>query len=131
MRSASSIQALTAKSTRQAFRYLQGIALFVACSLPSVWLLTQPFPWKTGLAAVALGTVAPLLIFGLIGGLRLVWGDDTSAVARVRSDYAVFRLFTGLYLQYGSASGKSIQSAGWPVAECRSISVSLARKPMG
>lgn len=76
MRSASSIQALTAKSTRQAFRYLQGIALFVACSLPSVWLLTQPFAWKTGLAAVALGTVAPLLIFGLIGGLRLVWGDD-------------------------------------------------------
>ena len=76
MRSASSIQALTAKSTRQAFRCLKGIALFVACSLPSVWLLTQPFAWKTGLAAVALGTVAPLLIFGLIGGLRLVWSDD-------------------------------------------------------
>ena len=76
MRSASSIQASSVKSTRHAFRYLQGVALFVACSLPSVWLLTQPFPWKTGLAAVALGTVAPLLIFGLIGGLRLVWGDD-------------------------------------------------------
>ena len=49
---------------------------------------------------------------------------------RVRSDYAVFHLFTGLHFQYGSASGKSVQSAGWLVAECRSIRVSLAGKSM-
>jgi hypothetical protein len=71
-----SIQALTAEWTKQAFRCLQGIALFVLCSLPSVWLLTEPFPWITGLEAMALSTVVPLLVFGLIGGLRLVWSED-------------------------------------------------------
>jgi hypothetical protein len=71
-----SIQALTTESTKQAFRCLQGIALFVLCSLPSVWLLTQPFPWITGLEAMALSTVVPLVVFGLIGGLRLVWSGD-------------------------------------------------------
>ncbi len=74
-----SIQALTAESTKRAFRYLQGIALFVLCSLPSVWLLTQPFPWITGLEAMALSTVIPLMVFGLIGGLRLVWSGDTAS----------------------------------------------------
>src|SRR6266487_372519 len=76
MQSMPSIQALTAESTKQAFRCLQGIALFVLCSLPSVWLLTQPFPWITGLEAMALSTVVPLAVFGLIGGLRLVWSGD-------------------------------------------------------
>ena len=76
MQSTPSIQALTAESTKQAFRCLQGVALFVLCSLPSVWLLTQPFPWVTGLEAMALSTVIPLAVFGLIGGLRLVWSDD-------------------------------------------------------
>jgi hypothetical protein len=71
-----SIQALTAESTKQAFRCLQGVALFVLCSLPSVWLLTQPFAWITGLETMALSTVVPLVVFGLIGGLRLVWSND-------------------------------------------------------
>jgi hypothetical protein len=76
MQSTPSIQALTAESTKQAFRWLQGVALFVLCSLPSVWLLTQPFPWVTGLETMALSTVVPLVVFGLIGGLRLVWRED-------------------------------------------------------
>ncbi len=49
---------------------------------------------------------------------------------RMRSDYAVFLLFTGLHLQYGPASGKSIQFNRWLVAECGSIRVSLACKSM-
>src|SRR5438132_8452972 len=76
MQSLSSIQALTTESTKQAFRYLQGTALFVLCSLPSVWLLTQPFPWITGLEAMALSTVVPLAVFGLVGGLRVAWSGD-------------------------------------------------------
>ncbi len=71
-----SIQAFATESTKQAFRYLQGVALFVLCCLPSVWLLTQPFAWITGLEAMALSTVVPLVVFGLIGGLRLVWSGD-------------------------------------------------------
>jgi hypothetical protein len=38
-----------------------------------VWLLTHPFAWITGLEAMALGTLVPLVVFGLIGSLRLVW----------------------------------------------------------
>jgi hypothetical protein len=66
----------TASWRKQAGLCIRGIAIFLLLSLPSLWLLTQPFPWITGLKAMALGTVVPVLVFGLIGGLRLVWKSD-------------------------------------------------------
>src|SRR4029077_10906112 len=45
-------------------------------SVPSLWLLTHPVGWIGGLAAMALGTVVPLIVFGVIGTLRLLWTDD-------------------------------------------------------
>jgi hypothetical protein len=41
-------------------------------------VLTQPFAWITGLESMALGTVIPMLVLGLIAGLRLVWKDDVA-----------------------------------------------------
>ncbi len=73
---ASVARLLNVAPAKKAGQYLRGIALFVLLSLPSLWLLTQPFPWITGLEAMALGTTIPLVIFGLIGGLRLVWRSD-------------------------------------------------------
>ncbi len=61
---------------KQAGLYSRGAAIFFLLSLPSLWLLTQPFPWVSGLEAMALGTAVPLFVFGLIGGLRLVWEGD-------------------------------------------------------
>jgi hypothetical protein len=69
-------QVWTASRRKQAGLYLRGIAIFVLLSLPSLWLLTQPFPWIRGLEAMALGTAVPVIVFGLIGGLRLVWKSD-------------------------------------------------------
>jgi len=128
MQSMPSIQALTTESIKQAFRCLQGVALFVLCSLPSVWLLTEPFPWITGLEAMALSTVVPLVVFGLIGGLRLVWtGDKVSWIECA----AITLCFTCLQAYiFNTALHPANQSAGWLVAECRSIRVSLAGKSM-
>jgi hypothetical protein len=50
--------------------------MFLLLALPSLWLLTQPFPWIPPLEAMAVGTWIPLVVFGLIGGLRLVWKND-------------------------------------------------------
>ncbi len=58
---------------KQVGSYLRGAAVFILLSLPSLWLLTHPFAWITGLEAMALSTVVPLLVFGLIGSLRLIW----------------------------------------------------------
>jgi hypothetical protein len=58
---------------KQASLYLRGAAVFVLLALPSLWVLTHPFPWVSVLEAMALGTVIPMLVFGLIGGLRLTW----------------------------------------------------------
>jgi hypothetical protein len=69
-------QVWTASWRTQAGLYTRGVAIFVLLSLPSLWLLTQPFPWISGLEAMALGTAIPVLVFGLIGGLRLVWKSD-------------------------------------------------------
>ena len=69
-------QVWTASWRKQAGLYTRGVAIFVLLSLPSLWLLTQPFPWISGLEAMALGTAIPVLVFGLIGGLRLVWKSD-------------------------------------------------------
>jgi hypothetical protein len=69
-------QVLSVERVKKGGQYLRSIALFVLLSLPWLWLLTQPFPWITGLEAMALGTAIPLVIFGLIGGLCLVWRRD-------------------------------------------------------
>jgi hypothetical protein len=69
-------QVWTTNWRKQAGLYIRGIATFVLLALPSLWLLTQPFPWISGLEAMALGTAVPVLVFGLIGGLRLVWKSD-------------------------------------------------------
>jgi hypothetical protein len=69
-------QVWTASSTKEAGLYVRGAAIFLLLALPSLWLVTQPFSWISGLEAMALGTAVPLLVFGLIGGLRLVWKSD-------------------------------------------------------
>ena len=56
-------------------RYLRTIAAFTLLFLPSLWLLTHPFGWITGLETMALGTWVPLICFGLIGSLRFFWKD--------------------------------------------------------
>ena len=69
-------QVWTVNWSKQAGLCIRGIAIFVLLSLPSLWLLTQPFPSISGLEAMALGTSVPMVVFGLIGGLRLVWKTD-------------------------------------------------------
>jgi hypothetical protein len=69
-------QVWTANWRKQAGLYIRGIAIFVLLSLPSLWLVTQPFGWITGLEAMALGTWVPLFVFGVIGGLRLLWKNE-------------------------------------------------------
>jgi hypothetical protein len=76
MHSTALTQISTASWRKQAGLYIRGVAIFVLLSLPSLWLLTQPFPWISGMEAMALGTSVPLLVFGLIGGLQLVWKSD-------------------------------------------------------
>jgi len=61
---------------KQVGSHLRGAAVFILLSLPSLWLLTHPFAWITGLEAMALSTVVPLLVFGLIGSLHLLWKGD-------------------------------------------------------
>src|SRR6266480_4306447 len=61
---------------KQVGSYFRGAAVFILLSLPSLWLLTHPFAWITGLEAMALSTVVPLLVFGLIGSLHLLWKGD-------------------------------------------------------
>jgi hypothetical protein len=69
-------QVWSASWAKQAGLYLRAAAMFALLALPSLWLLTQPFAWITGLEAMALSTAVPLMVFGLIGGLRLVWKGD-------------------------------------------------------
>ena len=70
------IQVWTASWRTQTSSHIRGVAIFVLLSLPSLWLLTQPFPWISGLEAMALGTAVPVLVFGVIGCLRFVWRSD-------------------------------------------------------
>jgi hypothetical protein len=77
MHTTSLAQVWMASWRKQVNLCIRGIAIFVLLSLPSLWLLTQPFPWISGLETMALGTAVPLLVFGLIGGLRLVWKSNT------------------------------------------------------
>jgi hypothetical protein len=76
MRASSFNQAWAVGLAKQADLYLRGAAIFILLSLPSLWVLTHPFGWITGLEAMALGTVMPMLVFGLIAGLQLVWKGD-------------------------------------------------------
>jgi hypothetical protein len=78
MRASSFNQAWAAGLAKQADLYLRGAAIFILLSLPSLWVLTHPFGWITGLEAMALGTVMPMLVFGLIAGLRLVCKEDVA-----------------------------------------------------
>lgn len=71
-----SFQSLLAEWALKGRRYVLGLALFMLLSLPSLWLLTHPFAWIGVLEAMALGTAMPLVVFGVIGTLRLLWTDD-------------------------------------------------------
>jgi hypothetical protein len=70
------VQTLLANHAIKGRRYLWGFALFILLSLPSLWLLTHPFGSISTLQAMALGTGIPLVVFGIIGTLRLLWRDD-------------------------------------------------------
>jgi hypothetical protein len=70
---------LAAGLTDQAGLYLYRAAVLVLLALPSLWVLTRPIAWTSGLEALALGTVIPMLVFGLIASLRLVWKDDVGS----------------------------------------------------
>ena len=54
-------------------------ALVLLCLLPSLWILTQPFPWITGLEAIATGTVVPLVLFAFISALPLILNSPRTA----------------------------------------------------
>jgi hypothetical protein len=72
MYSSSFTQAWALGLAKQVGLCFRGVALFILLSLPSLWLLTQPFAWITGLETMALGTLTPMLVFGLIGGIWLI-----------------------------------------------------------
>jgi hypothetical protein len=75
LHSASRRRELFAKAPN-AGRCLAAAAVFTLLLIPSLWLLTHPFGWICGLEAMAMGTAAPLLVFGAIGAIRLLWRDD-------------------------------------------------------
>ena len=64
---------------RTLIRILRICGLVLLCLLPSLWILTQPFPWITGLEAIATGTIVPLMLFALIGALLLILNSRRSA----------------------------------------------------
>ena len=76
MTDASSFPPRAYSRARMGTLYLGGVARFILLLLPSLWLLTQPFAWLGGLEAMALGTVIPIVVFGLVGCFCFVCRDE-------------------------------------------------------
>src|SRR5690349_19076167 len=72
-------QARGKRLAKHAGLYLRSAAVIALLLLPSLWVLTHPFAWITGLEAMALDTVVPIVVFGLIGGLTLIHRDDLAS----------------------------------------------------
>lgn len=72
-------QARGKRLAKHAGLYLRSAAVIALLLLPSLWVLTHPFAWITGLEAMALDTVFPIVVFGLIGGLTLIHRDDLAS----------------------------------------------------
>jgi len=72
-------QARGKRLAKHAGLYLRSAAVIALLLLPSLWALTHPFAWITGLEAMALDTVVPIVVFGLIGGLTLIHRDDLAS----------------------------------------------------
>src|SRR6266513_150244 len=70
----------------RAFRIL-AIALLLI--LPSLSILVWPFPCLPALNAIAMGTLVPILVFGVIGALRWTWKKD-AAIAAIECAAIVF-----------------------------------------